>query len=353
MAASDRPDPFEYATEVPPGDIRQLRAPIGETYLGDPVEMPVTVLNGSGEGPTLFLTAAIHGDELNGVKVLQEAAQRYDPQTLHGTIVCLHVCNVPAYQAQQRYTPIYDQDLNRAFPGKGRSNTTERMANQIYHRFVRQCDLGIDFHSSTRNRTTIYHVRADLSRDPVNRLARSFGANVMLTGSGDAGSLRGVATDAGIPTITVEMGRSHRFQPILIEKALEGIDSVLAEYDMIPGAPVHWPGWYKITGADSEKRWLRADMGGLVEMEWGPYPLVAEGDVICRITDHFSTKEDVVRAPFDGLIVGSLENPVASPGHPVCHLVRLDSVTIEEITREIDRGEFDGYRRYGGRWADE
>lgn len=107
-------------------------------------------------------------------------------------------------------------------------------------------------------------------------------------------------------------------------------------------------------GPAEEKRWIRADTGGLVDMQWGPNPLVHEDDPICTITDHFSTDEHVIRAPFTGLIVGVLENPVALPGHPVCHLVRLDHETRDEIEREIRKGEFDGYRSYGQRWmADE
>lgn len=112
--------------------------------------------------------------------------------------------------------------------------------------------------------------------------------------------------------------------PILIEKALDRVESVLAEYGLLPGHPVHWPGWYKTTSAGSEKRWLRADTGGLVEMEWGPYPLVHEGDPICSITDPFKHEEQVIRAPFTGLIVGALESPVAAPGHPLCHIVRIE-----------------------------
>ena len=149
------------------------------------------------------------------------------------------------------------------------------------------------------------------------------------------------------------MGRAHRFQSVFIEKALEGVESVLAEYEFLPGEPVHWPRWYETTAADSTKRWLRADKGGLVEMEWGPYPLVHEGDAICTITDHFKTEEHVVDAPFDGLIVGSLENPVAAPGHPLCHILRLDRETLTEIEREIRQGEFDGYRAHGDVWVDE
>ncbi len=347
------PEPFRYDTEVEPGERRQIRCEIGESYLGDPVEIPITIINGKHPGKTVFFSAAIHGDELNGVKVVQEIADRYSPGEIHGTIVCLHVCNVPAYEAQQRYTPIYDQDMNRSFPGRARSNTTERMANQIYRRFVAPCDLGVDFHTSTRNRTTIYHARADLTNPAVERLARAFATNVVLYGEGDEGSLRSVATADGTTTVTIEMGRAHRFQPVLIEKALEGVESVLAEYELLPGEPVHWPGWYKTTAADSTKRWLRADIGGLVEMEWGPYPLVHEGEAICTISDHFKTEEHTVTAPFDGLIVGSLENPVAAPGHPLCHLVRLDEGTLAEIEQEIAAGDFDGYRAHGDAWVDD
>ncbi|MFT4885504.1 MAG: putative deacylase, partial [Natronomonas sp.] len=122
------PRPFRYEGEVQPGETRHLRYEISETYLGDPVEMPVTIINGEGPGPRLCLTAAIHGDELNGVKVCQEVASRYSPEDVHGTLVILHVVNVPGYQAQQRYIPIYDQDLNRSFPGREGGNTASRMA---------------------------------------------------------------------------------------------------------------------------------------------------------------------------------------------------------------------------------
>ncbi|MDX1747640.1 MAG: succinylglutamate desuccinylase/aspartoacylase family protein, partial [Halobacteriales archaeon] len=348
------PRPFRYDGEVRPGEKRQFHYAVSETYLGNPVEIPVTVINGTEPGPRVFMTAAIHGDELNGVKVLQEVADRYGPSEIHGTLVLLHVVNVPGYQAQQRYLPIYDQDLNRSFPGKERSNTAERMAHRVYSRFVSQCDLGLDFHTSTRNRTTMYHARADIGNPDVDRLARAFGTNVILSGEGEGTSLRATASRNGIPTITVEMGKAHRFQHGLIEKALDGVESVLAEYGVYHRGTVIEPSWRKVMGPSEEKRWLRADTGGLVEMQWGPDPLVHEGEAICTITDHFKDEEHVVEAPFTGLIVGVLENPVALPGHPICHLVRISSETRAEIEREISRGEFDGYRSYGQRWmADE
>jgi hypothetical protein len=199
----------------------------------------------------------------------------------------------------------------------------------------------------------MYHVRADVDDPAVLRLAEAFGANVILSGEGDAGSLRATASRNGIPTLTVEMGKAHRFQPALIEKALDGVESVLTDYGVYDGT-VTEPSWRKVMGPEEEKRWLRAETGGLVEMKWGPNPLVHEGDTICTITDHFKHEEHVVTAPFTGLIVGILENPVALPGHPLCHVVRLGDETRAEIERELARGEFDGYRSYGQRWmADE
>ena len=333
------PEPFRYDAEVEPGEAKHVRSEVSETYLGDPVEIPVTVVNGERDGPRVCVTAAVHGDELNGVKVAQEVAAAYDPAELRGTLVVVHVCNVPGYLAQQRYIPIYDIDLNRSFPGKAGSNAAERMANAIYTRFVRQCDYVVDLHTSTRNRTTMYHVRANMADESVARLARAFGANVYLSGAGDEGSLRRTACADGIPTITVEMGRAHRFQMDLVDRALEGLESVLAEYGVLPGRSVVWPGWHRVVDEASEKTWLRADRGGLVEMRYET-PFVRQGETICTVTDHFKTRERVVTAPFTGLVVGTLENPVAAPGHPLCHLVGVSEETRHEIEREIERGEF-------------
>lgn len=200
----------------------------------------------------------------------------------------------------------------------------------------------------------MYHARADIENPEVDRLSHAFGTNVILSGAGDENSLRTVASRNGIPTITIEMGKAHRFQPGLIEKAINGVESVLAEYGVYPEGTVTEPSWRKVMGPTEEKRWIRANTGGLVEMKWGPNPFVHEGEAICTITDYFKDEEHVIEAPFTGLIVGVLENPVALPGHPICHLVRISGETREEHEREIERGEFDGYRSYGQRWmADE
>jgi predicted deacylase len=318
---------------VDPGERQNLRYTISETYLGDPIRIPVTIVNGERDGPTVFLSAASHGDELNGVEVVREVAHEWDLSGLRGTLVCLPVLNVPGFLAQERYLPIYDRDLNRSFPGRVDSTSAKRMAARIFDNFIAPCDFGVDFHTSTRGRTNMLHVRADISDDAVARLARSLGTHVIIDGEGGEGLLRTEATRAGIPTVTVEMGEAHRFQRDLIDEALAGVASVFAEYGLRDPPAVRWPGWRTVIRDDDERTWLRADVGGMVDMHYTSGSLVHEGDPICTLTDPFKRDTVSVDAPFTGLLVGVLENPVVYPGNPLCHIVELD----DDVRRVVER----------------
>ncbi|MFC7135251.1 MULTISPECIES: succinylglutamate desuccinylase/aspartoacylase family protein [Salinibaculum] len=327
-------EPFTYqGGRVDPGETQNLRYTVTETYLGDPVRMPVTIVNGDRPGPTVFLSAAAHGDELNGVEVVREVAHEWDHTGLKGTLVCLPVLNVPGFIAQQRYLPIYDRDLNRSFPGDPESTSAKRMAHSIFHNFIEPCDYGLDFHTSTRGRTNMLHVRADMADDAVARVANAFASNVIIDKEGPSGTLRGEATEAGTPAITIEMGEAHRFQREFIDPALGGVRSVLAEFSMLDTATVAWPGWRTVIAGSAEKTWIRADAGGLVDMHADRGELVHEGERIATIGNPFKTDDTEVRAPFTGLLVGVLENPVVYPGNPLCHLVKLDERTLRAIER--------------------
>jgi predicted deacylase len=324
---------------VAPGETANVRYTVSETYLGDPVRVPVTIVNGERDGPTMFLSAAAHGDELNGIEIVREVAHEWDHEELGGTLVCLPVLNVPAFIAQERYLPIYDRDLNRSFPGNDSGTSAKRIADRLFRNFIEPCDIGLDFHTSTRGRTNMLHVRADTDDESVSRVAHAFASNVIISSEGPSGSLRREASEAGTPTITVELGEAHRFQRALIDKALEGVLSVMAEFGMQETDTVKWPGWRTVINGSEEKTWLRADAGGLVEMHHDRGSLVEEGDTVCTITNPFKTDTTVVEAPFTGLLVGVLENPLVYPGNPLCHLVALDEVTMRAI-----RGQQTGER---------
>jgi len=321
---------------VDPGETQNVRYTVSETYMGDPVRMPVTIVNGERPGPTGFLSAAAHGDELNGIEVVREVAHEWDHAELAGTLVCLPVLNVPAFLAQERYLPIYDRDLNRSFPGNPDSTSAKRMADRIFRNFIKPCEFGLDFHTSTRGRTNMLHVRADTTDDAVARVANAFASNVIISSEGPSGSLRREASVAATPTITIEMGEAHRFQRPLIDSALDSVRSVLAEFDMLPSEVVRWPGWRTVIADGDEKTWIRADAGGLVDMNHERGGLVYEDEVICTIANPFKTDTTTVRAPFTGLLVGVLENPLVYPGNPLCHLVQLDERTRRAIERSGD-----------------
>lgn len=321
---------------VDPGETAEFRYSVSETYLGDSVRIPVTIINGSDPGPTAFLSAAIHGDELNGIEVVREVAQEWDHAEICGTLVCLPVLNVQGFVVQQRYLPIYERDLNRSFPGKQGSTSSNRVAYQIYHNFIEPCDFGLDFHTSTRGRTNMFHVRADMDDQETARLARAFGTNLIMAGDGSEGMLRREATEDDIPTITIEMGEAHRFERDLIDQALAGVQSVFAEYGIYEDGAVRCPEWRTVIEGWSEKTWLRADSGGIVEMYHNQGELVLEGETICRITNPFKSNESLVKAPFTGLLVGVLENPVVYPGNPLCHFVKIDDMEKSIIQDESD-----------------
>ncbi|ELZ24970.1 succinylglutamate desuccinylase/aspartoacylase [Halosimplex carlsbadense 2-9-1] len=330
----DEAEPFTYdGGRVDPGERANVRYTVSETYLGDPVRIPVTIVVGEEPGPTAFLSAAAHGDELNGVEVVREVAHEWDLSDLRGTLICLPVLNVPGFIAQERYLPVYDRDLNRSFPGKAGSTSAKRMARRIFDNFVEPCDVGLDLHTSTRGRTNMLHARADMADPSVARVAKAFASNVIIDGQGPDGTLRREASERGTATITIEMGEAHRFQREFIDRALVGVESVLAEFGLLPTERVRWPGWRTIVEGSSDKTWLRADAGGLVDMHAARGGVVREGETICTIANPFKTERAHVEAPFTGLLVGILENPVVYPGNPLCHLVKLDGDTLDAIER--------------------
>jgi predicted deacylase len=321
---------------VDPGETVNVRFTVSETYLGDPVRIPVTIINGEREGPTLCLSAAAHGDELNGIEIVREVAHEWDHSTLRGTLVCLPVLNVPGFIAQQRYLPIYDRDLNRSFPGSSDGTSARRIADRVFRNFIEPCDLGLDFHTSTRGRSNMLHVRANMADPAVARVANAFASNVIIDGEGPDGSLRREASAVDTPTVTVELGEAHRFQRPLIDAALEGVLSVMAEFGMLDAEPVKWPGWRTVIEGSDEKTWLRADAGGLVDMHHDRGSLVEAGETVCTISNPFKTDVTGIEAPFTGLLIGTPQNPLVYPGNPLCHLVALEGATLRAYRQVHD-----------------
>ena len=202
--------------EIPAGQKRKFRYQLTQTFEGSFLDTVVFVARGAKPGPTLCLTALIHGDERNGFEIVRESFARLDPARLSGTVIAVPAANANGFRTGSRYMPDR-RDLNRAFPGKAGSDNTALIAGILYSTLSEHCDALIDLHTGSFDRANLPQVRVDLANAKALELARRFGATVVLGGAGPKGSLRREMMDAGIPSIIYKAGLPLRFEPMEIE----------------------------------------------------------------------------------------------------------------------------------------
>jgi hypothetical protein len=320
---------FLGGAELPPGIVARVRLALPEAAVRTPVPVQVTVVRGARPGPRLFLTAAVHGDELNGVEIVRRIGARIDPARLAGDVLCIPIVNVPGFLNRSRYLPD-GSDLNRFFPGSPEGKPAERFAHHLLSEIVSRCDFGIDFHTAARGRANVPHVRADMDRTATRALARAFGTPIVVHRRGHHRSLRRVATESGIPTIALEAGATGRLEKAIGAGGVRGVENVLIELGMLEGVRRAPP--FQVIVRQSV--WIRAPQGGLCEIRSSPGDLVYEGEPIGRIADPLGTETAPVVSPVTGLVIGVSLDPVCEPGNPLCHLVRLKK-TLATVERHL------------------
>jgi len=330
---------FDFAgTRIAPGESAEIRLGVSEDYTAEVVAIPVTVLRGAAPGPTLFLTASIHGDELNGVGIIRDLLNDHPFDDLAGTLIAVPVANVPAFLNQDRRLPDR-RDLNRSFPGSVRGSLTSRVAKVLFDEVVRRSDYGIDLHTAGGERSNYPQVRADLDHPAAAALATAFGCPFAVHGAGPDRSLRRAAVKAGVPTIVFEAGSPRRLERPAIEAGKGGVVNVLRHLAMTPGEPVAPPLAIRVR----ESGWIRARAGGILDLKVVLGQPVARGDEISLNTNPFGRERSVLKAPHPGVVLGLTQLPLVHPGDAICHLARLE------------RGELvawrDLWRRSGGRPA--
>lgn len=316
-------------TAIAAGETREIRIKLSESYGSAPVYMPVTVIRGVLPGPTVFLTAAIHGDEINGVEIVRQLTYTLDPKSLRGTVVSVPIVNVPGFNHHSRYLPD-GRDLNRSFPGDPQGSQTARVAHLVWNEIIRPCQFGIDFHTASSGRQNMPHIRADVDDETVRRMAKAFGPNVILHGRGRKGSIRREACAVGIPTIVFEAGEAGRFERRTVRLGLDGTFNVLHELRMIEWTRVE-PSYQVIVRTGE---WVRADRGGIVNVLVEPGDLVYSGDELGVISNPYGRELKAIKAPFTGLVVGITVNPLVNPGTPICHLVKIDK-TLPKVEKAL------------------
>jgi predicted deacylase len=286
------------------------------------LNMPVFVTRGSFPGPTLCLTAGVHGDELNGVEVARRAFAQSDPHMLRGTLIALPAINAAGVRTGSRY--LSDRrDLNRAFPGRAGGSVAALIAHAVFTNVLQHCDALVDLHTASNNRANLPQIRADVSNPEIRELATHFGLGIVVGGSGPDGSLRREAARMGIPSIIYEAGEPYRFQEQEIEKGVRGVENVMAFLDMTGGVDQEIPA----ARVYERSRWVRAAVGKggffFPAAELGD--MVKTGDSLGRIVDPLTDESFDVISPIPGEIIGmAVPQPVLS-GYALFHLAWHDS----------------------------
>lgn len=334
-----RPDFCIGGQSIAPGcrETLALRLPGQSPYT--PMSLPVHVIHGRQEGPVLFLSAAIHGDEINGIEIIRRVRHTKALDRLKGTLVCVPIVNVYGFINHTRYLPDR-RDLNRSFPGSVDGSLAGRLAHLFATEVVDRCTHGIDLHTGANHRVNLPHVRANLDHEESARLARAFGAPVIVDASLRDGSLREYGMERGLPMLLYEAGEGLRFDALSIRGGVRGILNVMRELGMLPHRPAKKI--VKVIEARSSQ-WVRAPVSGLLRVEVPMGSRVKRGQVLGRIADAIGDNEQAVVSPITGIIIGRTNNPVINGGDALFHIA-----TVENAARaEQAIGDFHGLHLEG------
>ncbi|MGB3247501.1 MAG: succinylglutamate desuccinylase/aspartoacylase family protein [Sulfitobacter sp.] len=325
--------PFEIAgLQVAPGTSLSVDLPVSTLPDHTPVNLALSVHHGKRSGPTMFVSAAVHGDEVIGVEIVRRLLRAPQLASLRGTLLVVPVVNSFGFLNRSRYLPDR-RDLNRCFPGSPAGSLGSRLAHIFLNEVVLRCDFGIDLHSAAIHRTNLPQVRVSPSDHTTRRMAQDFGAPVVLTSPLREGSLRAVAAERGTPVLLYEAGEGLRFDEMAVRAGLAGILRVMRGADMLPAKGIARA---KVAShVCISSNWLRAPVGGLLRTFRAEGEMVLQGDVLATVSDPFGTLEQDLIAPAPGILIGRAILPVVNEGDAVFHLARLSPRAAEDTVDDL------------------
>ena len=301
---------------VPEGTIQRYWLNLVTDGMGQPVQVPIIVARGQKKGKVLGLTAAVHGNELNGIPVIQRIFKEIKINELQGTIVGIPVVNVPSLLRKKRRF-IDGNDLNHIMPGKPNGQVSEVYAWRIVHRIVHQFDYLVDLHTASFGRINSYYIRADMDDPVVRQMALLQNAQIIVHNPPSDGTLRGTADEMGIPAITLEVGNPNTFQKGLIREGLTGIHNLLGYLKMID---------CEIETAEipsvlcQRSYWIYTDTGGILTIHPDVTELVKKGQIIATMRNIFGDLVKEYHSPEDGIVIGKSVSPINQTGGRILHL---------------------------------
>ena len=301
--------------EIQPGSYQRLSWSATELFEGVPVSTPVLVVNGKLAGPTLCLTAALHGDELNGIEMVRRVMHNLNPDKLSGAVLGVPIVNLQGFWRGSRYLPDR-RDLNRYFPGNPNGSAASRIAHSFFTEIVAHCDALIDLHTGSFERANLPQLRADLRDPDVVTMTQGFGATVILHSEPVEGTLRFAATAADIPAVTLEAGGPAELELTEVKHGVKGIETLLNTLGMLKRIRL----WGEAEPVYYRSTWVRANRGGILLADVTLGSTVRQGDLLGTITDPMNNASTKLYSPHSGRIIGMARNQVVMPGFAAFHI---------------------------------
>lgn len=301
---------------MPRGVVRRFWFNIITDTMGLPVPVPVMVARGKYEGKILGITAAVHGNELNGLPVIQRLFKEIDVEQLRGTVVGIPVVNVISLRRKKRRFND-GTDLNHIMPGVANGNVSQVYAYRFFHEIVKQFDYLIDLHTASFGRVNSYYIRADMDHEVVHRMAMLQNAQIIVHNPPSDGTLRGAADEINIPAITLEVGNPNLFQKGMIRSGLTGIHNLLVDFDMMDG-DIDEP--TEATVLCQRSYWIYTQKGGILTVFPQCLDMVKKGERVARLQNVFGDTLEEYFAPEDGIVIGKSVSPINQSGGRILHL---------------------------------
>ena len=317
------------------GERKSLVMHIAKLFDNTEMTIPIEVIRGTEDGPTLFISAAIHGDEINGVEAIRLLLQRKKLlSTLKGTLIAVPIVNIFGYNRNLRYLPDR-RDLNRVFPGSKKGSLASQLAYKFMKEIVEKSDYGIDLHTGSAHRYNLPHVRAYLDNKDIKALAESFGAPVILNANTRDGSLRQAATEKGVKVLLFEGGEALRYNEEIIRAAENGILWTMCTIGMLDSEQVKMrvPKRREVFYATSS-HWIRAPHSGSLHARKTIGHKVKENEVIGFISDPLGKEQHEVRARESGIIIGITMLPLVTNGDALFHIAIFEDT--EAVAEEVE-----------------
>jgi predicted deacylase len=319
---NDSASPIEVrGTVVNPGERHRIELPIARLPTGTWMSMPIEILRGSKPGPAVWLSGAVHGDELNGIEIIRRVLERIDMESLSGTLFAVPIVNVFGFINQSRYLPDR-RDLNRSFPGTAQGSIGSRIANIFMREVVAHCSHGIDLHTGSNHRTNLPQLRANLEDPETRDCALTFGAPVIINSQTRDGSLREAAAKLKKTVLLYEAGEPLRFDFPAIELGVEGVFRVLASLNVCQSETAAVS---QVPIEIEKSRWIRARRSGMIQLKVSLGEFVSKSQAIATINDAFGDVLVKLTSTCSGIVIGFTNNPLVHQGDAVVHVAESKS----------------------------